>query len=76
MLSKTKAKGIKSTLISDIIKAKYKKLSSKYLTLEEAKDLDNNFDNYIAELEAPTKQELYLQGEAFALQHEDAGDRI
>lgn len=60
--------------ILKIMKEKYNKASSKDLTLEEAKDLDTNFVNYF--LKEAIFNEPNTDGEAFALIHEDAGDRV
>lgn len=60
--------------ILKIMKEKYNKASSKDLTLEEAKDLDTNFVNYFLKEAIFNEPDTY--GEAFALIHEDAGDRV
>lgn len=55
VLTKAKSKGIENSKISILIKAKYNKSSSKFLTAEEAKDLDVNFYTYIDLLNQPKK---------------------
>lgn len=55
VLTKAKSKGIESSKISIIIKGKYNKSSSKYLTAKEAEDLDVNFYTYIDLLNQPKK---------------------
>lgn len=61
VLTKAKSKGIESSKISIIIKAKYNKSSSKYLTAEEAKDLDVNFYTYIKDLLNQPKKSSYQE---------------
>lgn len=61
VLTKAKSKGIESSKISLIIKAKYNKSSSKYLTAEEAKDLDVNFYTYIKDLLNQPKKSSYQE---------------
>lgn len=74
VFSKMKKHNADKNSILKIMKEKYNKTSSKDLTLEEAKDLDTNFVNYF--LKEAIFNEPDTDGEAFALIHEDAGDRV
>lgn len=64
VLKKAKEKGIENSKISFIIKEKYNKSSSKFLTLEEAKDLDVNFLTYVNLLnqqkKSPYQEDEYM----------------